>query len=131
MVRVETMIHAVGIDIANSARIGALYARYGGRALEKICSRREIEVAPARGSDTARWLTGRFAAKEAVMKALGWFFESGVALTDIEILEQAQGNPTVQLPEPLRRGLAGKKITLSISLDHSFALATAMITDED
>lgn len=77
-----------------------------------------------------RFLAGRFAAKEAVMKALGRFFDHGVALRDIEILNGAGGCPYVRLNPPLAARLVDKRILISIAHSGRHAVAAAVITAE-
>lgn len=125
------MIEAVGIDIADTERIADAYHRYGDRFLRRLYSPDEIALLAARSAETERFLTGRFAAKEAVMKALGAFFDRGVALRDIEILNLPSGQPYIRLNPTLTAGLAGRRILISISCSGRHALATAMIADED
>ena len=84
-----------------------------------------------RSTEPALFLAGRFAAKEAVMKALGRFFDRGVALRDIEILNLPGGKPYVRLTPPLAVKLTGKRISISITHSGGYALATAIIEEEE
>lgn len=125
------MIKAVGIDIADTDRIRQAYHRYGDRFLRRVCSPDEIAVLTDHPLEPELFLAGRFAAKEAVLKALGAFFDRGVALRDIEIQNRPSGRPYVKLPPPLAAALTGRRILISISCSGRQALATAMIVDED
>ena len=84
-----------GVDIIEIPRIKAVADRYGERFLRRIYT--EGEVAYCRGR--APQLATRFAAKEAVMKALGTGIR-GVRWKDIEIARKPGGPPTVGQPEP-------------------------------
>ncbi len=75
-------------------------------------------------------MAGKFAAKEAVMKALGVIFNKGVYLRDIEILNQPSGMPYVRLPKRLHEGLSGKQILISITHESSYAAAVAIVSGE-
>jgi holo-[acyl-carrier protein] synthase len=75
-------------------------------------------------------MAGKFAAKEAVIKALGVIFDSGVYLRDIEILNYPSGMPYVRLPEKLDEGLLGKKILISITHESNYAAAVAIISEK-
>ncbi len=76
-------------------------------------------------------MAGKFAAKEAVMKALGVFFASGVSLRDIEILNRPSGMPYVKLNTRLTPKIVGKKVLISISHEKKYAVALAVISDEE
>jgi len=123
------MIQAVGIDIVDTGRISRAYEADGEKFLRRFCSPGEIAAITASPGDLISEIAGRFAAKEAVMKALGQFFDSGVFLRDIEILN-GDGKVTVRLPQRLHSGLRGKTIMISISEHKTIALAMAMISDE-
>ncbi len=124
------MIYSIGIDVVESERIAAAFHRYGDRFMRRIYTAGEADMALARGSDAMPFLAGRFAAKEAVMKALGRFFDRDVALRDIEISAVA-GRPTIILGRYLRESLTGKRILISIAHTERYALAAAVITDEE
>ncbi len=86
------MIQGIGTDIVAIARLGELYARHGERALEKLLAPAEREA--CRGSsDPARFLAKRFAAKEALGKALGSGIRAPVLLPAIEIGHDELGKP--------------------------------------
>jgi holo-[acyl-carrier protein] synthase len=123
------MILAVGIDIVEVARIRRLYETYGERFFARLYSPDEIMLISLSGDARDKKAAGRFAAKEAVMKALGQFFDSGVFLRDIEILDRG-GTVTVRLPQRLHADLRGNSIVVSISEEETIALAMAMILNE-
>ncbi|MBI2907731.1 MAG: holo-ACP synthase [Chloroflexi bacterium] len=120
------LVHAVGIDIIEIARIEEAIARWGGRFLGRVYT--EAELAYCRGRISE--LAARFAGKEAIMKALGTG-NRGVAWREIEILPVRGGRPTVTLYRRAREraeklGLSG----LAISLSHSKSLAVASAIGE-
>lgn len=122
----EEMAHSVGVDIIEIARIEKAVSRWGRRFLGRIYT--EAELAYCRGR--APELAARFAAKEAVMKALGTG-NRGVAWREIEILPVRGGRPIVILygraqERANKLGLDG----LSISLSHSKGLALASVIGE-
>jgi holo-[acyl-carrier protein] synthase len=113
----------IGIDMVEIARIQKVSARWGERFLHRIYTRPELEICRGRASD----LAARFAAKEAVMKALGTGIQ-GVSWRDIEILSSPAGKPLVNLHG--RAQSKANKLNLSqlaISLSHSreYAIACA------
>jgi holo-[acyl-carrier protein] synthase len=106
----------LGADIVEIARIRAL-ARRQPRFLTRVFS--ADEIAYCRGKKL-QWqhFAVRFAAKEAVWKALG---ESGLALKDISISRDAQGKPGV-----LVRGRKAARIKISLSHSERYAMAVAV-----
>ena len=115
---------AHGIDIIEIARVRAVLERHGERFLRRVFT--EDEVRHCRGR--APELAARFAAKEAVMKALGTGAR-GVGWRDIEILPNRRGKPLVFLHgRGARRGERIELRGLDVSLTHSreFAMASAV-----
>lgn len=112
-----------GIDIAEVPRIAAALERWGHRFLERVYTPAERE----RYAGRVLSLSARFAAKEAVMKALGTGMR-GVSWKDIEILPDALGKPTVRLygrGEARARALGIQ--VWEISLTHSRETAIASV----
>ena len=113
-----------GTDIIEIARIGKVLNKYGPRFLNRIYTEGEQKYCKGR----APQLASRFAAKEAVMKALGTGVR-GVGCKDIEIKRERGGPPYIELHG--RAQTRASKIDLSdisISLSHSndFAIATVI-----
>lgn len=114
---------AVGVDIIEISRVRSVLRRHPERFLERVFT--PVEVAFCRGR--LGELAARFAAKEAVMKALGTGVR-GVAWRDIEVLPDNRGKPLVYLYGGGARrareiGLGG----LDVSLSHSQDFAVAMV----
>ena len=122
------MIAGVGTDIVAVARLGKLYARHGERALEKLLAAQE-RADFDKASDPARFLAKRFAAKEALGKALGIGVATPATLQNIAVVHDQLGKPAFayapELEEMLReRGLIAH---LSISDEQEFALAFVVL----
>jgi holo-[acyl-carrier protein] synthase len=117
---------AVGIDIIEIDRVADVIARHGDRFLHKVYT--DDEIAHCRGRISE--LAARFAAKEAVMKALGTGIR-GVGWKEIEVLPNRRGKPLVFL---YGRGAARAKHIelrgLEISLTHSKEYAIASVVGE-
>ena len=112
---------AVGVDILEISRIEQALARWGQRFLGRIYT--EQEIAFSRGRPPQ--LAARFAAKEAVMKALGTGIK-GVGWREIEVVRQRGRAPTVQLHGralELARKLGIEKLVLSLSHSRDYAVA--------
>ncbi len=87
------MIKGIGIDLVEIDRFKNILGRWGDRFLKRVFSSREIE----RYRNSPSSLAGRFASKEAFLKALGIGFGK-VKLRDIEILEDSSGKPIIYHP---------------------------------
>jgi len=115
-----------GIDIIEIARIGEVLNKYGVRFLNRIYTDSEQKYCKGRAAQ----LASRFAAKEAVMKALGTGIR-GVGWKDIEIKRERGGPPYIQLHG---RGQARASIMglseISLSLSHSNDFAVASVVGE-
>lgn len=117
----------VGTDVVEIRRIAALAERHGERFRRRILSESEQAV-PAGRERPVEFLAGRWAAKEAVMKALGHGWGQGVAFREIEIGRDPRGKPTVRLlgrTRGLARRLGAARIEVSISHDGGIAVAVA------
>ena len=123
------MIVGHGIDIASIPRIERSLERFAERFLQRCFTRREQDYAQGRRRP-ATHLAGRFAAKEAVLKALGTGWRSGIAWTDIEILSMPTGEPALTLHGMAariaeERGATRWWISISHTGDHAIASAIA------
>ncbi|MBN2297549.1 MAG: holo-ACP synthase [Deltaproteobacteria bacterium] len=119
------MICGVGIDMVDVGRIQSLYKRHGQRLLQKVFTDHEIIYCTAR-HNIAQHLSGRFAAKEAVAKALGTGLLNGISFKDIEVVKHDDGPPGITLhnrAEAMMKSLEISKIHLSISHDAGLAIA--------
>jgi holo-[acyl-carrier protein] synthase len=113
----------VGIDAIEIERIKGALDRFGERFLRRIYTEREAERYRNRPSE----LAARFAAKEAVMKALGTGVR-GIRWRDIEVVSNRRGKPIVVLHETAARRAKLLGFThFGISLTHSRTEAIAMV----
>jgi holo-[acyl-carrier protein] synthase len=120
----------VGVDIVEVNRLARLEAQ---PALAGVLTQRELEYCRSRPRP-AEPIAARFAAKEAILKAFGTGVSQGIRWTDVEILKERGGRPTVALhgvAEALaaRRGL--RRIDLSLSHTDQLAIAHAAALWED
>ncbi len=116
-------MNRIGVDIVEIARIENAIARWRERFLRRIYTSAEIELCSSRPHS----LAGRFAAKEAVMKALGCGFK-GAPWREIEILADSEGMPLVNLTGRARARadhLGIKQVLVSLSHSNSQAIAYA------
>ncbi len=122
--RVATRIR-VGTDLVEVSDVERSVAEFGDRYLERVYTPREIARCSASGTPNCRSLAARFAAKEAVVKALRP--SGGVAYTDLEIVTDSTGAPVMSFTGSVERlvqtlGL----ISSSLSLSHDGSYATAV-----
>ncbi len=116
------MIRGLGIDVIEVSRIVTADQSHAGFAA-RICTPRELEY--CRLDPTGQRLAGRFAAKEAVSKALGRSF----SWHDVEVLPDSRGGPVVHLRGGAARHVAGDPVLVTISHTHQLAAAAAVWTD--
>ena len=122
------MILGIGTDIVSIDRIKQSVDRHGEAFLKRIYSQEECQQAKQRNAGETRFFATRFAAKEAIWKALNRDLAEDIALSDIEILTDIKGAPVVHLHGKalsLANHKAGKtwKMDLSLSDDAGLALA--------
>ncbi len=119
-------ILGVGIDIVEVARVEQALARWGESFVGRLFTAAEAERA-RRPRVRSQRLAARFAAKEAVMKALGLGWRT-MAWREIEILNDPLGKPTVTLTGGARRAADRQGISyLHLSLSHTHQLACALV----
>lgn len=111
----------IGVDIVEISRIRALYDRHGEQFLRRILTSAEMEQCLAKPDPVAS-LAGRFAAKEAVSKALGTGISRGLSWHSVEVLNNEAGKPLVTL-----HGHPGFRVSISISHDRHSAVAMALV----
>ena len=115
-----------GVDLIEIERIGQVYERYGDRFLRRCFT--EGEQIYARGR--APQLASRFAAKEAVMKALGTGVR-GVAWTEVEVVRMHGRAPEIVLHRRAKTRAERMGITrIAVSLSHSREFAIASVVAE-
>ena len=119
------MIYGIGTDIIEIKRIAASITRYEQRFLDKIFTSREQEYCH-RHQQSAQHFAGRFAAKEAIVKAFGTGFVAKVQWHDIEVLNDELGKPVVFLSTALQERFEHPQIIVSISHCVEYATAVAI-----
>jgi len=120
------MILRTGVDLIEISRVSEVVARHGRRYLERIYTSAELEQC-GRNIES---LAGRFAAKEAVSKALGTGI-GDVTWKDIEILGDEQNAPLLTLHDAAEQrskelGLTEWSVSISHSMSHAVAFAVAL-----
>jgi holo-[acyl-carrier protein] synthase len=90
------MIYGIGIDIVNIRRIGRVIDRWGTRFINRVFTTREINFCFQRPRSVSS-LALRFAAKEAFSKAIGLGMRRGIKWRDIEIVQNPNGRPDLNV----------------------------------
>ncbi|MDZ4655782.1 MAG: holo-ACP synthase [Coriobacteriia bacterium] len=126
----QQMITGLGVDIVEIDRMRAALKRHP-RIKERIFSAEEQAYCDARNKPEIHYAM-RFAAKEAVLKALGTGF-AGMRFTDVEVLRDERGRPTPHLrgraaEVAVERGVV--EMHLSLSFTHTTAVASAVAITE-
>lgn len=124
------MILGIGVDIVEIDRFKRSIERYGDRFLERLFSDDEIAYCRAH-KYSAQHFAVRFAAKEAVLKALRHGIGPGVSMKEIRITRGERGEPSVEL-EGRTKALADRKGVqqLHVSLSHSQTTCIAQVVAE-
>ena len=125
-------IVAHGIDLVDCPRIEAMIERHGERFVQRVFTAAEQAYAEANKNEVEK-LAGRFAAKEAILKLIGTGWRGKIAWTDIEIINNAAGQPEVTLDgevEKIADKLGIKHISISITHTANFAIASAVALTE-
>ncbi|MBM4019014.1 MAG: holo-[acyl-carrier-protein] synthase [Planctomycetes bacterium] len=124
------MIVGLGIDLCGVERIRRMLADHGERFLKRTFTEAEVACARRRKKGFEETLAGRFAAKEAVMKALGTGWGRGVGFRGIEVLKRPSGKPCVVLhgttaARAAALGVTAWHVTITHTEDLAIALAVA------
>ncbi len=112
----------IGIDLVKIERIKKALERHGNSFLKRFLSPQEIENSKTISSIAAKW-----AAKEAVSKALGCGIGSKLGFLDIEIKKDPNGAPYALLSKKAYNTFGVEKIYISITHDGEYAVAAAFI----
>ncbi len=121
------MIVGIGLDLVKIDRIRAIAERWQARFLDRLYTKAERRYCLARPSPYASF-AGRFAAKEAVFKALGTGWSDGVSWHDIQVLNDRTGQPRATVSGRVKTLMKRAGITdIHISLSHDTDYAVAQV----
>jgi len=116
---------AVGLDVVDVVRFRETLQRSGDGLERRVFTPAEWAYAATR-ADRVDVLAARFAAKEAVMKALGTGWGAGVSFLDIEVLGGGRSKPELHLHGKAAELVAARGLLVSISLSHAGTTAAAV-----
>ncbi len=118
-----------GIDLIDTDRVARMIDEHGDHFLTRCFTAGERAYVAAHPKRRTEHLAGRFAAKEAVLKALGTGWSGGIAWTDVEVVRETKGPPQVRLhgeAAAVAEKLGVTQWWLSLSHIHSHAVASAI-----
>jgi holo-[acyl-carrier protein] synthase len=127
-------VFGIGTDIVECLRIAQMIERHGELFLTRVYTQNEIEYCSSRKAATQHY-AGRWAAKEAILKAMGTGWARGIRWRDIEIRNEPGGKPLVALGGGAREacekaGIAEILISISHCRSHATAYALALLESE-
>ena len=118
-------ILGIGTDITEVLRIAQMIERHGDLFINRVFTEHEIRYCQARKMSTQHY-AGRWAAKEAVLKAIGTGWRRGISWRDVEVRNAASGRPTIACRGGVREVIEQQGIgDILISISHCRAYATA------
>jgi holo-[acyl-carrier protein] synthase len=119
---------SIGTDIIECLRIAQMIEKHGEMFLNRVFTQREIAYCSSRRSANQHY-SGRWAAKEAALKALGTGWAKGIQWTDVEVHNEVGGKPTLVLSNRAREVADALGIReMLISISHCRNYATAFVT---
>lgn len=121
------MILSIGTDLAEVERIRKAHLRFDERFLQRIYTPVEITYCFRKANPYER-LAGRFAAKEAAMKAIGTGLAGGVSWQDFEVANMPSGKPTLTFKGAAAEHAARLGVAVvHLSMTHTTSLAMAVV----
>ena len=123
------MIFGIGVDALEVKRIGETLERFGERFIERLLMPQE-QAQLARTQRRVRFIAMRFAAKEAIVKAMGTGFAHGVWIRDVGVVQNAWGKPEVVFSERgdrVRRGLGIGEGHVTLTDEAGLVVAVAVL----
>jgi holo-[acyl-carrier protein] synthase len=128
-------IVGIGTDIVECLRIAQMIERHGELFINRVYTPHEIQYCQSRKMATQHF-AGRWAAKEAILKALGTGWRRGISWLDVEVRNEPGGRPMVSLHGGAQAaseqlGVIQMLITISHCRSHAMACAVAQADDDE
>jgi holo-[acyl-carrier protein] synthase len=123
------MIYGIGVDVLEVKRIGRTLERYGAHFIDRLLMPEE-QAQLSRTQRRERFIAMRFAAKEAIVKAMGTGFAHGVWIRDVGVVQNAWGKPEVVFSargERVRRGLGVGEGHVTLTDEAGLIVAVAVL----
>lgn len=123
------MIFGIGVDVLEVRRISETLERFGPHFIERLLMPQEqAQLASTRRQE--RFIAMRFAAKEAIVKAMGTGFSHGVWIRDVGVVQNAWGKPEVvfsERGERVRKGLGVGEGHVTLTDEAGLVVAVAVL----
>lgn len=121
------MIYGIGIDLVENDRIEKIIQKWGDKFLSRVFSAREIDYC-GRHTQASLHYGARFAVKESFLKAIGTGLGRGVKLLEIEVVNEENGKPEIELSGGAREYIVKAGIDkIHLSITHTKNYASAMV----
>lgn len=123
----------IGTDITETDRIADMIERHGDLFVQRVYTPYEIEYCSVRKASTQHY-AGRWAAKEAVLKAIGTGWARGIRWVDVEVQNEVGGKPHIVITggaKEVCEQLGIDKVMISISHCRTYATAYAVAVGPD
>jgi holo-[acyl-carrier protein] synthase len=123
------MIFGIGVDVLEAKRIDETLKRFGSRFVQHLLMPAE-QVQLAKTQRPARFLAMRFAAKEAIVKAMGTGFAHGIWIRDVGVVQNSWGKPEVvfsERGERVRHGLGIGEGHVTLTDEAGLVVAVAVL----
>jgi holo-[acyl-carrier protein] synthase len=123
------MIFGIGVDVLEVKRIGETLERYGDHFIDRLLMPQE-RAQLAMTQRRVRFVAMRFAAKEAIVKAMGTGFSHGVWIRDVGVVQNSWGKPEVVFSERgdrVRRGLGVGEGHVTLTDEAGLVVAVAVL----
>ncbi len=127
---IKRMLAGLGVDLIEVGRIRKALDRWGERFIRRVFTAEEKRYS-LRKAFPEQSFAARFAAKEAVLKALGTGLSGGIGWTQVEIVNNKNGKPEVKLGKKITARIGEKKILISLSHTKEFAIAFAALVEDN
>ncbi len=123
------MIFGIGVDVLETRRIARTLEKFGSRFLDRLLMPEEqAQLASARRRE--RFVAMRFAAKEAIVKAMGTGFSHGIWIRDVGVVQNAWGKPEVVFSargDEMRRRLGIGEGHVTLTDESGLVVAVAVL----
>ena len=131
------MVFFQGVDLIQIKRISCSYKKYGIKFLKKILSNGEIKLLSkiTNNEVLAKKIANKFAAKEALVKAIGTGFRGGISFNQIEVCYNEYGKPSIKISKKLSKiikefmpDFSKYNINLTITDEKKYSIAIVTLT---
>jgi holo-[acyl-carrier protein] synthase len=124
------MIFGIGVDIVSIGRIEGMLDRWGSLFIKRVFTPAEVTFCEGK-SNPGQHFALRWAAKEATLKALGLGLRRGIKWTDIEVIDDSLGRPSLQVYNQAKDLLTDRNIkTAFVSISHEKEYGIAQVVLE-